>query len=95
MNAMVLLGEDRARAISVLRQNHYTKSVPAGKSYYISFGDALVVWSIPANRNIGKFVLGFDGNTWELSRLWAPDGHDRNLLTMAISAAVKVINGLG
>lgn len=94
MNAMVLLGEDRARAISVLRQNHYTKSVPAGKSYYISFGDALVVWSIPANRNIGKFVLGFDGNTWELSRLWAPDGHDRNLLTMAISAAVKVINGL-
>lgn len=28
---------------------------------------------------------------WELSRLWAPDGHVPNLLTQAISAAVGVL----
>ena len=87
----VLLGEDRLSAIETLRLNHYTRSVPSGKSHYIQFGDAIVVWSIPANKNIAKFVLGWSGNVWELSRLWAPDGHDRNLLTQAISAAVKVI----
>ena len=54
------------------------------------FRDALVVWSIPANNNIARFVLGWDGGVvWELSRLWAPDGHEKNLLTRAISHAVK------
>jgi hypothetical protein len=55
------------------------------------FGNALVVWSIPANKNIGRFVLGWDGVVWELSRLWAPNGHEKNLLTRAISAAVKLL----
>ena len=67
---------------------------PERQSDYVSFGDALVVWSIPANKNIAKFILGFPGNVWELSRLWAPDGHVKNLLTQAISAATKVIIGL-
>ena len=26
---------------------------------------------------------------WELSRLWAPDGHEKNLLTQAISSAIN------
>lgn len=86
-----LLGDDRAAAAETIRRNHYTRSVPSGKSHYVQFGDALVVWSIPANKNIARFVLGWPGNVWELSRLWAPDGHEKNLLTMAISAAVKVI----
>jgi hypothetical protein len=31
---------------------------------------------------------------WELSRLWAPDGHRDNLLTQAISEAVKKLRSL-
>lgn len=86
-----LLGNDRAEAADIIRRNHYTRSVPSGKSHYVQFGDAIVVWSIPANKNIARFLLGWGGNVWELSRLWAPDGHEPNLLTQAISAAVKLI----
>jgi hypothetical protein len=89
-----LTGSDREAAASRIREHHYTHSVPSGKSHYVRFGAALVVWSIPANRNIAKFILGFPGNVWELSRLWAPDGHAPNLLTQAISAAVGVIEKL-
>lgn len=87
----VLTGLSRSRAISIICQNHYTGSVPSGKSHYVEFEDALVVWSIPANKNIAKFVLGWHGNVWELSRLWAPDAHEKNLLTRAISFAVGII----
>lgn len=94
MTPVVLVGDDRKRAEDTIRENHYTHSVPSGKSYYVQCGEAIVVWSIPANRNIAKFVLGWKGNVWELSRLWAPDGHDANLLTQAISKAVGVIRSL-
>ena len=87
----ILLGADRAAAIETIKANHYTHSVPSGKSYYIEFGPAIVVWSIPANKNLARFILKRPGNVWELSRLWAPDGHDKNLLTKAIAAAVKEI----
>lgn len=90
----LLLGDDRKEAMNTIIANHYTHSVPSGKSHYVRFGDAIVVWSIPANKNIAKFVLGWPGNVWELSRLWAPDGHTPNLLTQAISAAVAVIKRL-
>ena len=86
-----LLGDERTQAQETIKRNHYTRSVPSGKSHYVQFGDAIVVWSIPANKNIARFVLGWPGNVWELSRLWAPDGHEKNLLTQAISAAVKMI----
>ena len=86
-----LSGDFRAVAIERIKINHYTHSVPSGKSHYVAFGDCIVVWSIPANKNIAKFILGWHGNVWELSRLWAPDGHEKNLLTQAISAAVNVI----
>lgn len=89
--ATELIGLDRSKAMEIICQNHYTRSVPSGKSHYIQFEDAIVVWSIPANKNIAKFILGWPGNVWELSRLWAPDGHAPNLLTRAISAAVKVV----
>ncbi len=89
-----LNGDDRAMAVEIIRKNHYTRSVPSGKSHYVRFGDAIVVWSIPANKNLAKFILGWPGNVWELSRLWAPDGHEKNLLTQAISMAVKIITRL-
>lgn len=90
----LLQGSDRDRAISIIRSNHYTHSVPSGKSHYVQFGEAIVVWSIPANKNIARFLLGWPGNVWELSRLWAPDGHEKNLLTQAIKSAVKIIKKL-
>ena len=84
----LLEGSERLRAVEMIRRFHYTHSVPAGKSYYLSCGFAIVVWSIPANKNIARFLVGRDAVVWELARLWAPDGHDRNLLTWAISSAV-------
>jgi len=89
--AEILMGDRRENAAEVIKAQHYTHSVPSGKSHYIAFRSAIVVWSIPANHNIAKFVLGWKGNVWELSRLWAPDGHEPNLLTKAISAAVSVL----
>lgn len=75
----------RDQMIDIIRANHYTKSVPSGKSHYLSFENAIVVFSIPANKNINNFLFNFDCKVWELSRLWAPDGHRENLLTAAIS----------
>lgn len=69
--------------------NHYSKSVPSGKSCYFWYESAIVVLSIPANKNISSWLLGESNKVWELSRLWAPDGHRPNLLTQAISFAVK------
>ena len=88
----VCLGTDKKFAIEKIIAHHYTHSVPSGKSYYIRYGTSCyVVWSIPANKNIAKFILGWLGSVWELSRLWAPDGHEKNLLTQAISAALREI----
>ncbi len=91
---MLLIGSERSKAIDTIREHHYTHSVPSGKSYYVRFEDSIVVWSIPANKNIAHFILGWHGIVWELSRLWAPDGHRKNLLTQAISAATTVIKSL-
>lgn len=94
MTPCVLTGTSEQRAKDLIRIFHYTHSVPSGKSYYVKFGTAIVVWSIPANKNIATFILGFPGNVWELSRLWAPNNHAPNLLTRAISAAVGIIRKL-
>ena len=90
----LLLGSERDDAADTIKAGHYTGSVPSGKSHYVRFEAAIVVWSIPANNNLAEFLLGQPGNVWELSRLWAPDGHERNLLTRAISAGIRVIRWL-
>ena len=92
--AVVLAGHERCEAMDTIKTRHYTRSVSSAKSHYVRFEDALVVWSIPANKNIAKFLFGWNANVWELSRLWAPDGHELNLLTRAISAGVKIIKRL-
>jgi hypothetical protein len=84
-----LLGDARRLAIQTIRARHYSQSVPSGKSHYYQHGTALVVFSIPANQFVGRFLFGRPRVVWELSRLWAPDGHERNLLTRAISCSVK------
>lgn len=86
--ARLLIGQDREHAIALIRERHYTQSVSAGKTHYFRFEDAILSFSIPANKNLGKFLLGRLCKVWELSRMWAPDGHDRNLLTRAISACI-------
>jgi len=66
---------------------HYTRSWPSGKSLVYTYEDAIVVMSIPANYNTARW-LGCEANrVWELTRLWAPDGHRKNLLTEAIAYA--------
>jgi hypothetical protein len=90
----LLLNDQREQAAQVIIEKHYAHSVPSGKSYYIGFEGALVIWSIPANKNLAKFILGWPGKVWELSRLWAPDGHAPNLLTQAISYGVGQIKRL-
>jgi hypothetical protein len=85
---------NRAASIALIIEKHYTHKVPSGKSHYVNFEDCIVVWSIPANKNIAKFLLPNGGTVWELSRLWAPDGHRPNLLTQAISYSVKIIKKL-
>lgn len=74
---------------------HYTRSWPSGKSFVYTFGDAIVVISIPANYNTAKWLGCRPGRVWELSRLYAPDRHAPNLLTQAISYAVKQFHALG
>ncbi len=91
---VLLLGIERELAEATIRAKHYSQSIPSGKSHYVGYEAAIVVWSIPANMNIGKFLLGREANVWELSRLWAPDGHRANLLTEAISAAAGIIVSL-
>lgn len=87
--AELLWGHNRALAEKTIISEHYAHSVPSGKSWYIGSGDALVVFSIPANNNVARFLLGYPGKVWELSRLWAPDGHAPCLLTSAIRDAVR------
>lgn len=87
--ALLLTGPDRKAAVNTLCREHYTASVPSGKSHFFQYREALVVFSIPANKNIGEFLLGYAGSVWELTRLWAPDGHEPNLLTQAIKYAVR------
>jgi hypothetical protein len=87
----LIIGDARRDAARMIRDGHYTKSVPSGKSHYVRFEDAIVVWSLPANMHLARYVLQFDGVLWELSRLWAPDGHEANLLTRAISYAARTL----
>ena len=76
---------------SMIKKHHYTHSIPSGKSYYFGFDGAIVVYSIPANPYVSQSLFSFDAVVWELTRLWAPDGHEPNLLTQAISKSVKIM----
>lgn len=95
--AKVVTGDERNKVAELIRSRHYTKSVPSGKSHYVVTGfnpliyEAVVVWSIPANKNIAAFLMGKPAKVWELARLWAPDGHAPNLLTQTIKAATRLI----
>jgi hypothetical protein len=80
---------DRARAKEVVVAGHYLHSFPSGWTSCHEYDGAYVVFSIPANKNLGPFLFGPDIEIRELARLWAPDGHRPNLLTQALSEAVR------
>lgn len=69
--------------------NHYTRSIPSGDSIFTQYDGAIIVFSLPANKNISRWLIGGDNLVWELSRMWAPDGHRRNLLTQAIPRCTR------
>src|SRR5580704_4777560 len=76
---------DLERIKRTIIEHHYLQSWPAGESRVYEYRGAIVVISRSGN----PFLFhGTDAYVWELSRLWAPDGHERDLLTQAISHAV-------
>lgn len=87
--------DDRIDSVAALKAQliacHYTHSVPSGKSWYYSFETAVVCFAIPPNPYISAYLVGAPNKVLELSRLWAPDGHEPNLLTRAIARAVDQI----
>ncbi len=80
---------DKAALQSIIRERHYTHSVTAGKSHYFLHNEVVVVFSIPANKNVSTWLLGKPNKIWELSRLWAEDGHEPNALTKALRSAIQ------
>lgn len=87
----LLFEDERDWAKKLIADNHYSHCVPSGKSHYVFFDGAIVVWSIPANKNIAGFLFSQPVVCWELSRLWAEDFHAPNLLTQAISFGIKTL----
>lgn len=85
----------RDAAKAAVLANHYTHSWPSGKTHAFAFEDAFVVFSIPANYMVARWLTCSTNRVWELTRLWAPDGHRKNLLTEAISDAVRQFRQLG
>lgn len=82
---------ERATAKEVMVNNHYLRSFPSGWTFCYQHGEAFVVYSIPANKNLGPYIFGAGIEVRELARLWAPDHHEPNLLTAAIAASVRAL----
>jgi hypothetical protein len=74
--------------------NHYTRSIPSGENIFTQFEDAIIIFSRPANKNVSRWLLGVDNLVWELSRMWAPDGHRKVLLTEAIPICIDQFIGV-
>lgn len=81
----------RREAEDIIRAGHYLKSFPSGWAYSYIYQGAVVVFSIPANKNLGTYLFAGTVEVRELARLWAPDGHRANLLTEAMSFACRAL----
>ena len=86
---LLTFGPTREEMRRVIQERHYTRSVPSGKSWYYWFEGAIVVFSIPANPFISAWLVGEKNRVLELSRLWAPDEHEPNLLTRALASVIR------
>ena len=49
----------------IICKNHYTKSWPSGKSHVFQFEEAIVVFSIPANYMVCRWLGCEKGKAWE------------------------------
>jgi hypothetical protein len=56
---------------------------------FFEYGGAVVCFAVPRSRNIARWLIGKPNSVLELARLWAPDDHAPNLLTKALSTAIK------
>lgn len=81
----------RDEAAEVIRASHYLRSFPSGWTYCYHHDGAVVVFSIPANKNLATYLFDGTVEVRELARLWAPDGHSPNLLSTAMSAALTAL----
>lgn len=81
----------RAEAKAIIIANHYTRRFPSGWTRCYGYNDVVIVFSIPANKNLEKFLFGGDVGLRELARVWAPDHHAPGELTSALSTAVKLL----
>lgn len=82
---VVPLHESRALIVA----HHYTHSFPRRWTRSYRVEDALVVFCYSANPWLEKYLFDESVGLLELARLYAPDGHRPNLLTHAISVAIK------
>lgn len=81
----------RPDAEAIICSSHYLRSFPSGWTYCYHHDAAVVVFSIPANKNLGAYLFEGQVEVRELARLWAPDGHRPNLLSEAMAAALKAV----
>lgn len=80
---------DRSIATEIIVENHYTHRFPSGWVRCYEYGGVVVVFSIPANKNLEPFIFDTPVQLRELARLWAADGHKPFALTQALSAIIK------
>lgn len=95
----LLTGAAREEALETVVREHYLHRRPAGRVHVFGLGGAIVVMANSANTHATRFLLGDKfvphrrkhrlACVWDLARLWAPRNHHPNLLTQAISAAVR------
>lgn len=76
-------------AKAIIIPNHYTHSFPARWSRTYRVDAALVTFAYSANPWLEKFLFHDAVGLLELARLYAPDGHEKNLLTRAIATAIR------
>lgn len=81
----------RNEAAEIIRNGHYLHSFPSGWTYCYHHAGAVVVFSIPANKNLATYLFDGTVEVRELARLWAPNGHPANLLTAAMAAACRAL----
>jgi hypothetical protein len=74
-----------------IAKNHYLKSTPTRPVFWFEYQGAMMCFASPAGRNVSLSLTGKPNAVLELSRLWAPDNHEPNLLTRAISEAIKAL----
>ncbi|MDT9046435.1 hypothetical protein RSW36_25125, partial [Escherichia coli] len=88
-NLPVVVRLDRSVASEIITKNHYTHRFPSGWVRCYAFDSVVVVFSIPANKNLEGYIFNQTVQLRELARLWAPDGHKPYALTQALAAIIR------